>query len=155
MIKRLFFLLMALCLITSGCSASVSVPEPGHAVQSSPAPADVDIKAMFSAVKEDRWEYVACVLFDDHASGLTGAVLFTEDGVYDSCGVAFLDDEGRYQRCGVGAAPADEPELRYLGDGAVAFRLNDKDGIPYDYTLTISIDGSDVHFTAVDGSDNQ
>lgn len=153
--KKTVFILMALCLLATGCSASPSAPEPEHAVQSSPVPADVDIEALFSAIKEGQWEYVACVPFDDRACGLAGAVLFTESGAHDSCGVAFLDYEGHYQRCGVGAAPADEPELRYLGNGAVTFRLNDKDGLPYDYTLTISIDGGDVHFVAEDSLNNQ
>ena len=38
----------------------------------------------------------------------------------------------------------------YLGDGAVTFKQETEDGRIYHYTLTISIDGSNVNFKAED-----
>ena len=55
-----------------------------------------------------------------------------------------LPDAGRYARM------SDEPDFQYLGGGAVTFKLETEDGIIYNYTITISIDGSNVNFKAED-----
>ena len=45
---------------------------------------------------------------------------------------------------------SDETDFQYLGGGAVTFRLETEDGIIYNYTITISIDDSNVNFKAED-----
>lgn len=62
--------------------------------------------------------------------------------------VAFFDGDGYFQQSGIYAKAADEPNFTYLGDGAVTYQLKHEDGIVYNYTLTISIDGGGVNFKA-------
>ena len=53
-------------------------------------------------------------------------------------------------RYGTYARMSDEPDFQYLGGGAVTFKLETEDGIIYNYTITISIDDSNVNFKAED-----
>ena len=55
-----------------------------------------------------------------------------------------------YTHLGTYARMSDEPDFQYLGGGAVTFKLETEDGIIYNYTITISIDGSNVNFKAED-----
>ena len=108
-----------------------------------------DIVSMFSLVQETDWEYIDCVLIPDHASDRVGAVLFRNDKEQTS-NVAFFDADGYFQQYGTYARMSDEPDFQYLGGGAVTFRLETEDGIIYNYTITISIDDSNVNFKAED-----
>lgn len=108
-----------------------------------------DIMSMFSRTKETNWEYADCVLFPDEASGRIGAVLFW-DSEKEASNVAFFDADGDCQQCGVYAKLSGEPEFTYLRDGTVTFKLETEDGTGYNYTITISIDGSRVNFKAED-----
>ena len=58
--------------------------------------------------------------------------------------------DGYFQQYGTYARMSDEPDFQYLGGGAVTFRLETEDGIIYNYTITISIDDSNVNFKAED-----
>lgn len=109
---------------------------------------------MFSLVQETDWEYIDCVLIPDHASDRVGAVLFRNDKEQTS-NVAFFDADGYFQQCGTYARMSDEPDFQYLGGGAVTFKLETEDGIIYNYTITISIDGSNVNFKAEDDLPNK
>ena len=60
------------------------------------------------------------------------------------------DADGYFQQYGTYARMSDEPDFQYLGGGAVTFRLETEDGIIYNYTITISIDDSNVNFKAED-----
>ena len=94
-------------------------------------------------------KYIDCVLIPDHASDRVGAVLFRNDKEQSS-NVAFFDADGYFQQYGTYARMSDEPDFQYLGGGAVTFKLETEDGIIYNYTITISIDGSNVNFKAED-----
>ena len=104
---------------------------------------------MFSLVQETDWEYIDCVLIPDHASDRVGAVLFRNDKEQTS-NVAFFDADGYFQQYGTYARMSDKPDFQYLGGGAVTFKLETEDGIIYNYTITISIDDSNVNFKAED-----
>lgn len=104
---------------------------------------------MFSQVKETDWEYIDCVLIPDHASDRVGAVLFRDDKK-ETSNVAFFDADGYFQQFGTYAKMSAEPDFTYLGDGVATFKLETDDGTIYNYTLTISIDGSNVNFKAED-----
>ena len=107
------------------------------------------ITAMFKEDAREPWEVVDCVLMSDEAFGMVGAVLFL-DNEKESVNVAFIDKDGHYQQCGAYATLSEEADFTYLGDGAVTFKLLAEDGTAYNYTLTISIDGEKVDFTAED-----
>ena len=109
-----------------------------------------EVKDMFNNLNSaDDFTYLGCVLIPDKASDRVGAVLF-EDETKETTNVAFFDADGYAQQCGTYAKAADDPEFTYLGDGTVTFKLKTEDNIIYNYTLTISIDGMNVNFTAKD-----
>ena len=111
--------------------------------------AQEDIASMFSHVQETDWDYIDCVLTPDSACGRVGAVLFW-NGRNETSNVAFFDADGFYQPCGVYAGMPTEPDFKYLGDGAVTFKLKTDEDATYNYTLTISMDDGNVHFKAED-----
>ena len=108
-----------------------------------------DIMSMFFEKKETNWEYIDCALIPDGASGRVGAVLFWNSEQKRS-GVAFFDPQGNDQKCEIDAKVAAEPHFTYLGEGAVSFKMETDQGEIYNYTLTLSIDGSHVHFKGED-----
>ena len=109
-----------------------------------------EVKDMFNNLNSaDDFTYLDCVLIPDKASDRVGAVLF-EDETKETTNVAFFDADGYVQQCGTYAKAADDPEFTYLGDGTVTFKLKTEDNVIYNYTLTISIDGMNVNFTAKD-----
>ena len=108
-----------------------------------------DIASMFSDIAEEEWEYVDGIQMPDHASGRIGSVLF-RDNTQGTSNVAFFDSQGYSQQCGTDAELAVEPDFTYLGNGAVTFKLKTEDGVTYNYTLTISVDGENVYFKAED-----
>lgn len=112
------------------------------------------ITSMFESDAREPWEVVDCVLMPDNAFDMVGAVLFL-DNEKESVNVAFMDKDGHYQQCGTYATLSEEADFTYLGNGAVTFKLSAKDGTAYNYTLTISIDGEKVDFTAEDDLTNQ
>ncbi len=107
------------------------------------------ITAIFESDAREPWEVVDCVLMSDNAFDMVGAVLFL-DNEKESVNVAFMDKDGHYQQCGTYATLSEEADFTYLGNGAVTFKLLAKDGTVYNYTLSISIDGNKVDFTAED-----
>lgn len=108
-----------------------------------------DVTFMFSRVQKTDWEYIDCVLMPDHASDRIGAVLFWNDKEKTSS-VAFFNADGFYHQCGTYAKLSAKPDFSYLGDGAVTFKLEADDGTIYNFTITISIDGSNVNFKTED-----
>lgn len=114
-----------------------------------------DILSLFSSRKEPEWQYISCVLIPDHAADRIGAVLFW-DSEEETSNVAFFDPDGYYQECGVHAKVIPERGFTYLGNGAVAFFAEEKDGKAAQYTITLSIEGSDVNFKVkLDPQENQ
>ena len=160
--RTVLFLLAAACILAfSACGSKDAVPQTAaDQQQSSDSSTDTDadenkswseqdIAAMFSLVQEAGWQYTDCVVIPDRAGGRVGAVLFRDDEKQSS-NVAFFAADGSYQQCGTSAALAAEPDFTYLGNGAVTFKLETAEGTVYNYTLTISISGSAVNFTAED-----
>lgn len=94
-------------------------------------------------------EYLDCTIMSDRASDHIGAILFknTEDGTTN---IAFFDEEGYAQQCGIYAKVADVPDLTYLGNGTVTFKLETDEHIIYNCTITISVDGGNVAFVMTD-----
>lgn len=160
--RVLIFILMIVCVLEmSSCGNKDAVPKTSNPVSNPAQNADTsnlnegknwseqDIASMFSHAQETDWEYIDCVLIPDHASDRIGAVLFWNDKK-ETSNVAFFDADGYFQQCGTYAKMPAEPDFRYLGDGAVTFKLETEDGTIYNYTITISIDGSNVNFKAED-----
>ena len=160
--RALIFILITVCILgMSACGSNDAMPETSDPGSNSDQITDTsnlngekiwseqDIASMFSLVQEKDWEYIDCVLIPDHASDRIGAVLFRNNKEQTS-NVAFFDADGYFQSCGTYARLSDEPDFQYLGDGAVTFKLETEDGTIYNYTLTISIDGSNVNFKAED-----
>ena len=160
--RVLIFILMTVCILEmSSCGSKDAMPKTSDSVSNPVQSADTsnlneekiwseqDIASMFSHAQETDWEYIDCVLIPDHASDRIGAVLFWNDKNQTS-NVAFFDADGYFQQCGTYAKMPSEPDFRYLGDGAVTFKLETEDGTIYNYTITISIDGSNVNFKAED-----
>ncbi len=160
--RALIFILMTVCILgMSACGSKDTMPETSDSVSNPVQITDTsnlngekiwseqDIASMFSLVQEIDWEYIDCVLIPDHASDRIGAVLFRNDKEKTS-NVAFFDADGYFQQYGTYARMSDEPDFQYLGDGAVTFKLETEAGTIYNYTLTISIDGSNVNFKAED-----
>ena len=161
--RALLFIFMTVCVLgMSACSSKDAMPETSDSASNPVQNTDIsnlnggkiwseqDIVSMFSLVQETDWEYIDCVLIPDHASDRVGAVLFRNDKEQTS-NVAFFDADGYFQQYGTYARMSDEPDFQYLGGGAVTFRLETEDGIIYNYTITISIDDSNVNFKAEDG----
>ena len=161
--KRVWiFILMTVCILEmSSCGSKDAMPKTSDSVSNPVQNADTsnlneekiwseqDIASMFSHAQETDWEYIDCVLIPDHASDRIGAVLFWNEKNQTS-NVAFFDADGYFQQCGTYAKMPVEPDFMYLGDGAVTFKLETEDGTIYNFTLTISIDGSNVDFKAED-----
>lgn len=160
--RALIFILMTVCILEmSSCGGKDAMLKTSDSVSNPVQNEDTsnpngekiwseqDIASMFSHVQETDWEYIDCVLIPDHASDRIGAVLFWNDKKQTS-NVAFFDADGCFQQYGTYAKMSAEPDFMYLGDGAVTFKLETEDGTIYNYTLTISIDGSNVNFKAED-----
>lgn len=160
--RALLFIFMTVCVLgMSACSSKDAMPETSDSASNPVQNTDIsnlnggkiwseqDIVSMFSLVQETDWEYIDCVLIPDHASDRVGAVLFRNDKEQTS-NVAFFDADGYFQQYGTYARMSDEPDFQYLGGGAVTFKLETEDGIIYNYTITISIDDSNVNFKAED-----
>lgn len=166
--KHMYALCLAaflLIFMLTGCGQkepSVSMPVPTAAPPASEPAASAsqgeisrswteeEVLELYEAERKENWEMVGCVTFPDQASGLVGAVLF-QDSDTQNAGVAFLGADGVCRMGGPGAPLADEPELEYLGDGAVAFKVKGEDGKVRSHTLSITIEGVDVTFKSVDG----
>ncbi len=156
--KYLILILMTgLYLGISGCSSQDATVNPSDPVSNSVQDtseqeknwSEQDIMSMFYKVKEIDWEYIDCELMPDHASDRIGAVLFW-DAQEGTSNVAFFDADGYFHQCGTYAELSDQPDFAYLGDGAVTFKLETDDHTIYHYTLTISIQDSNVYFKAED-----
>lgn len=94
-------------------------------------------------------EYLDCVLMPDNAGERIGAVLF-EDTKEGTTNIAFFNAEGHAQQCGVYAKAADAPDLTYLGEGEVTFKLETDEHIIYNCNISIAVDDSDVEFVITD-----
>lgn len=108
-----------------------------------------DITDMFYNMENsDKLKYIDSVVMPDRAFDRIGAVLFyTVNGAVE---VAFFDEYGFAQRCfwSFHAKAADPPDLTYLGNGALSFKLETENHTIGCYTLTIDADG--VEDIAVD-----
>lgn len=140
--KIVVLLVIASCLFGMfGCSKKESPENLTYTEQ--------DIFTMFTNAKEEDWDVIDSVVITDNAYDMVGAVLFW-DNENETANVAFLDADGNFQKCGTYAKVADPADFSYLGNGKVKYKLVTDGGVIYNYTLTISIDGSDVHFKAED-----
>lgn len=156
--RVLIFILTAVCLFgMASCGRKASAPETSEPV-SIPVEtvetrnpdgekvwSEQDLTTMFSQVRKTDWEYIDCALMPDHASDRVGAVLF-RNAREGTSSVAFFQADGSYQQCGAYAKLSAKPGFTYLGNGAVTFQLESEDGTIYDFTITISIEGSNVNF---------
>ena len=111
---------------------------------------EADIYRMYSAIRENGWDYLGCVLTPDRANGCVGAALYW-DGE-ETTNVCFFDETGFSYRAGPVAKTAEDPAFTYLGDGAVSMKLQNEDGTVYDYTLTLDLQNgpASVNWTAKD-----
>lgn len=166
MMKQMFalFLSALFALVLTGCggetvsspaSAPATVP-PASEQNESAAQSEVsaawteeEVLELFESSREETWELVDCVTFYDQASGLVGAVLF-QNGDTQTAGVAFLGADGSCRMGGADAQLTDAPEFTYLGDGTVSFKLKGADGKLRDHRMSITIEGNNVTFKAVD-----
>ncbi|MGN0553122.1 MAG: M56 family metallopeptidase [Oscillospiraceae bacterium] len=113
-----------------------------------------DITDMFYNMENsDKLKLIDCVVIPDRAFTPIGAVLF-EYTVNGAVEVAFFDEDGFAQRCfwSFHTKAADPPDLTYLGNGTISFKLETEEHTISTYTLTINDDGSDGGFIAVDES---
>ena len=112
-----------------------------------------DIVDMFYTMTngETGIEYLDCVVIPDCVDRRIGAVLYknTQEGTAE---VAFFDANGYAQRCGVYAKVAETPDLTYIGDGTVAFKLEKDEGIIYNYTVSLCVEGGNTKFVVTEGS---
>ncbi len=110
-----------------------------------------EIADMFYRITNGKIElkYIDCTLMSDCASDRIGAVLFqnTEDGTTN---IAFFDKDGLAQQCGIYAKVADSPDLTYLGDGTVTFKLETDEHIIYNCNISISVEDGNVAFVIID-----
>lgn len=156
--KSIAVIITVLCFLgLPGCTGKESLPDSSSAVEENTQTAysqakdwsEQEIISMFTNIKEPNWDMVDCVLIPDFASDRVGAVLF-RDNNKETINVAFFDAGGYCQQCGVYAKLSPEPDFTYLGNGTVTFKPEAEDGTIYNYTITISIDGSSVNFKAED-----
>lgn len=108
-----------------------------------------EIRSMFYQTQDANWSIIECVVVSDYAYDRVGAVLFW-NSENETSNIAFFDADGYYQTCGVYAKTYDEPELTYLGNGVVTFKLEAEDGVVYNYNIAIAIDDNNVKFTVED-----
>lgn len=110
-----------------------------------------DVMNMYYSMinREIGLEYLDCVLMPDNAGDRIGAVLFsdTEEGTTN---IAFFNSDGYAQQCGVYAKAAGTPDLTYLGDGVVTFKLVTDEHITYNCNISIAVDDSVVEFIITD-----
>ena len=137
-------------------------------VSQAPSSSEYDIETTTSHDEESIWreqdimnmyysmtngeiglEYLDCVLMPDNAGERIGAVLFgdTKEGTTN---IVFYNAEGYAQQCGVYAKAADIPDLTYLGEGEVTFKLETDEHIIYNCNISIAVDDSDVEFVITD-----
>lgn len=91
----------------------------------------LDLFNGYAYADPDNKQAVDCVAVTDSAFGLLAVVLYTTDD-YDGCSLDYISREGAcVGRIGIGAAPAEEPQLTYLGDGALSCQLVHTDGKAY------------------------
>ncbi|WP_158579236.1 hypothetical protein [Pseudoflavonifractor sp. AF19-9AC] len=122
-------------------SGDLSLPNPEEEVVWS----EKMLETLFSQKQEETWEYLDCALFSDKAFDRVGVVLF-QDPDDGTCNTAFFDADGYFALCGIRAQPAEEPDLTYLGNGAVSFRAVYEDGHSYLFTITFSEEEHRVNF---------
>lgn len=137
-------------------------------VSQAPSSSEYDIETTTSHDEESIWreqdimnmyysmtngeiglEYLDCVLMPDNAGERIGAVLF-EDTKEGTTNIVFFNAEGYSQQCGVYAKVADTPDLTYLGEGEVTFKLETDEHIIYNCNISIAVDDSDVEFVITD-----
>lgn len=157
--RKTVILMMLLAICISGLvscgrqndSTSVSSEVPKRETVNEPIEenswSEQDIIDLFENVQRETWEYIACVLTPDYAYDRVGAVLF-QDVDKGTCNVAFFAGDGSYQQCGVYATPAEEANFTYEGDGTVSFQLETENGDLYTYTISLSIEETQVYFKA-------
>lgn len=135
-------ILAALLLTAAGCGETVPETQtPSPVAEQTPAPSwtEETVCALFEGSREPGQEVVDAVVFSDFAYDRVGAVLFREEE--KGSGVAVLDAQGLAQRCGFVLHPAEEPEMTYLGEGAMTFVLKEESGAAAPQKLTFSADG--------------
>lgn len=94
-------------------------------------------------------KYLDCVTMPDLAADRVGAVLFqnTETGTTE---IVFFDKEGFAQQCGIYAEAAESPDLTYLGEGTVTFKLVTDEHVVYNCNVNISVEDGNVAFVITD-----
>ena len=103
-----------------------------------------DVRQLFESKKAHDENFIECVVADDGAYERVGVVLFTKDDD-EATHLGFMDAEGFYAVSGTYAKLADEPNLTYLGDGAVTFGVQTDEGEPYLIKLSYSRSDDGMH----------
>lgn len=139
---------------SSGGEAPVSSQSISSSEEAQPAVwTEEELEQLFLDNRDsEEWQFVACVPAGDFAYDRVGMVLYTvpEDGEAPHPWVAFFGEDGHFFPCGFVVELAEQPELTYLGDGAVSFQVLREDGTPYEMRLSfrLSEDGRDASFVA-------
>lgn len=89
-----------------------------------------DVRQLFGGRQAYDESIIECVVADDGAYERVGVVMFAKENDEVSY-LGFMDAEGFYAVCGTYAKLAEEPNLTYLGDGAVTFGVQTDEGKPY------------------------
>ena len=136
----------------SAQTAPVEAPTPEAPAEEEPEPekkwTQADIRRMYQEIRQPEWEFIDCLVTPDTANDCVGAALYW-DGETSTL-VRFFDETGYSYCAGPVARSAEDAAFTYLGDGAVAFRLQKDDGTVYDYTLTLTRGGTGAFWTAKD-----
>lgn len=105
------------------------------------------IRSLFESNADEDWNYIEYVAVDDDAFDRIGVILYTV-GDSEKTNVAFMTEDGSMQHCGIEAVLDTPSGFTYLGNGAVTFKVYNKDGIKYTQKITLSIEGTDVNFVS-------
>lgn len=138
--RKYLLLLIVLIILLSGCGKNIA--ESAAAGDQTGEGAAVirvelsepEIQNMFLEYAESGWIMVDCVPVTDSDYGIVGVVQYTTEE-YDGCCFDFLRMDGPLQ-VGVGANPAGEDRLVYLGGDTVTCELVRETGEIY--TCTVS-----------------
>ncbi len=160
--RVVLFWIMLFCLFgTVGCTSNETAEDSSKTIIENPQNTENDspdlkhtwtkqeISSLFIKNAKDSWRMIDCTPIPDYAYDKIGAVLYW-DNESETSNVAFIDADGHNQCCGVYAKTNADAGFTYLGNGKVTFFLQSEEGTTYNCNVTLSIDGSNVHFTVED-----
>lgn len=146
--KPIVCLIAALLVLALAACAPVqqpqTAPQPEPQAQPAPEPEPLTAEAvteLFRKKADPDCTVQDCVAVNDGAYGLVGVVQYGQEDGYTH--FAFVGPDGFFQTVGVGALPAEESKLEYLGNAAVSALLFDSEkGVASCYRVEYSNDGA-------------